>query len=331
MFRSGCRSLTTRPVAPCGCAPVDRAHPVTGDVFAEVCVLDRLRPSRARPRCRRRPASPAARGCAGALRRAGRPSGAADGRTIVSQPRMRKRLRARTVMLADVVSAPSRDGSGARDRSYAPRPCSQPEGKGIGARPRPRLRRAARAATSSRSTGERDRTRSSAVDAVPLDDTLGAERERDVELEAPGRGRSPSDEHKRERSRHDRELGSPHGERCDQADARENRVALESRAGEPRHLGGREVLGLRRRNARENVANDVLGRDPLHPELGAQDEPVRERRDGDRLDVVGKDVVPTLERGPRPRELDRGRGCRVDSRRPPCSATLGSPPTRSTQ
>ena len=54
------------------------------------------------------------------------------------------------------------------------------------------------------------------------------------------------------------------------------------------------VLRRRRRHAIEHLADDVLGRDPLHPQLGAQHEAMCERRNGDGLHIVRKHEVATL-------------------------------------
>ena len=88
-------------------------------------------------------------------------------------------------------------------------------------------------------------------------------------------------------------------------DRGKRRVAGEARVPGSRHEArGRDVLRSGSRDAVEHLAHDVLGRDPLHPELGAKDEPVRQRRDCDRLDVVREDVVAAVERCPAARELE---------------------------
>ena len=58
--------------------------------------------------------------------------------------------------------------------------------------------------------------------------------------------------------------------------------------------GRRGVLRRRRRHAIEHLADDVLGGDPLHPQLGAQHEAMCERGNGDGLHVVRKHEVATL-------------------------------------
>ena len=67
---------------------------------------------------------------------------------------------------------------------------------------------------------------------------------------------------------------------------------------------GCDVLRSGSRDHVEDVAHDILGRDPLDPELGTKHEPVSKSRDRNGLDVVREDVVATLERGPAARELE---------------------------
>ena len=55
----------------------------------------------------------------------------------------------------------------------------------------------------------------------------------------------------------------------------------------------------------EDVADDVLAADPLHPQLRPQREAVRERRDGDGLHVLRRDEVAPRERRPPARELQQ--------------------------
>src|SRR4051794_8415023 len=60
---------------------------------------------------------------------------------------------------------------------------------------------------------------------------------------------------------------------------------------------------LRRRHRLEALADDRVAADPAHPQLRVEHEPVRERGDGERLDVVGDDVVAARQRGAGAREL----------------------------
>ena len=66
----------------------------------------------------------------------------------------------------------------------------------------------------------------------------------------------------------------------------------------PASLGLADVVrrtsppGRRHRDRLEQVKHDVVGAHLLHPELGLQREPVRERGHGDRLHVLGGDEVP---------------------------------------
>ena len=104
----------------------------------------------------------------------------------------------------------------------------------------------------------------------------------------------------------------------------------------------RDVLGARRRNRLEHLADDVLGRDALNPELGSKDEAVCERGHRDRLDVVGQDVVAAGEGGSAARELEErqasarlaptavlGDSRVADTRSTQYSCTLGATCTRS--
>ena len=61
----------------------------------------------------------------------------------------------------------------------------------------------------------------------------------------------------------------------------------------------------RRWNRFERLPDDVLAAAALHPELRLEQEPVRERGHGDRLDVVGRDEVASCEGGPAARELQQ--------------------------
>ena len=115
----------------------------------------------------------------------------------------------------------------------------------------------------------------------------------------------PDGEEERERGCDDRELGSPQRERSDQPQRRESRISDESRVSRSGHERGRPgVLRRRRRHAVEHLADDVLGGDPLHPQLGAQHEAMCERGNGDGLHVVRKHEVAALQRGAAARELE---------------------------
>ena len=78
-------------------------------------------------------------------------------------------------------------------------------------------------------------------------------------------------------------------------------VAARVTAGSGYRLG----LGLRRRHAIETLRHDVLGTQALHPELRVEREPVRERRHGDGLHVLGRDEVAARERRQAARELQQ--------------------------
>ena len=114
----------------------------------------------------------------------------------------------------------------------------------------------------------------------------------------------PTTSEERERCGDDRELGAAESERAEEPEGRERRVPDEARAPRPRHersVG--ETSSARGVGTRvEHLPDDVLGRDALHPQLRAEHQPVRERRDGDGLDVVREDEVAAA--GARP---DSGR------------------------
>src|SRR5690606_16499126 len=75
--------------------------------------------------------------------------------------------------------------------------------------------------------------------------------------------------------------------------------------------GARPGLGSARRRDRQpghQVGDDLLGGALLHPGLGGEQQPVREDRDGERLDVVGDDVAAPLQGGVGARGADQVQG-----------------------
>ena len=83
---------------------------------------------------------------------------------------------------------------------------------------------------------------------------------------------------------------------------------------------GRRRLASAR--CRVSSADDVLGRDALHPELGPQRQPVRERGNGDRLHVVGRHEVAARRAQPGSARASAGPATRAGWRRPGSTARL---------
>ena len=190
------------------------------------------------------------------------------------------------------------------------------------------LARAARAAVGRRtSSGLRrwaTRARSSRRLARPRARARGrAERRLDLGI---ARERGADDRSERERRRERDELHAAEHEAREQPDTREARVGGEPRRDDPRHpAASSDVLRRRRRHGLERLRDDVLTAHALHPELGTQRQPVRERGDRDRLHVLGHDEVASGERRLRARELQQREAAaraRADGR---AAATRASP------
>ena len=143
------------------------------------------------------------------------------------------------------------------------------------------------------------------MDLFALERALPVERDRRRELRvAHERGADDRSERKRRRERD--ELDAPDDESRDQAERCEPCVRDDPRRVEPRHPAARsDVFRRRRRHGRERLRHDVLAAHALHPELGPQRQPVRERRNRDRLHVLGDDEVAAVERRLRARELQQ--------------------------
>ena len=94
------------------------------------------------------------------------------------------------------------------------------------------------------------------------------------------------------------------GKGRDQADRREADVRTRGGAtGRVSRGPCADVLACGVGTRREGLADDILAGAPLHPELGLEDEPVRQRRHRHRLDVVRGDEVAPCERGAAAGEL----------------------------
>src|SRR3984885_511296 len=86
-------------------------------------------------------------------------------------------------------------------------------------------------------------------------------------------------------------------------------AATRQRPEQPVHDVAGLSSGPRQRGLRDDPRDDLLRQVPLDQRLGGRQQPVREHRDDQGLDVIGDDVVPAVERGPRPgraQQLQRG-------------------------
>ncbi len=141
------------------------------------------------------------------------------------------------------------------------------------------------------------------LDVLALERTLAGEQERRLDLRVASE-RGGCDGRERERGGERDELDPAGREPRDQGERREPRVRGETRRDDAGSSGGlQSVLGGRRRHRLERLGDDVLAADALYPQLRPQRQPVRERRDGDRLHVLRHDEVAAGERGLRAREL----------------------------
>ena len=160
---------------------------------------------------------------------------------------------------------------------------------------------------------------------------------------------SPSITRSRSSDIADRELRLLLGHRGDEREQerRSERDRLDAAEREARDEAGRRERGVRERGAgrcsrsclaaRSASSAGGVGtvssassttsspRSALHPELGAQHQPVRERRHRDRLHVLGSRRSRVRRAPPSRATASAARGCRAGSRRPRAAATRASP------
>ena len=74
----------------------------------------------------------------------------------------------------------------------------------------------------------------------------------------------------------------------------------------PAATGGRDRLRAGNRHHGEDISNDNAAIDVFDPRRGIDDDPVRQRRLGKHLDVVGGHEVAAVQRGPGARGVVEG-------------------------